>query len=498
MADYDVTTPIYVFADTAGTYEVTFKLVDLDNDNAVITEKTVSINVDADPEQAAIDTVVAGTEMSGNLTSGITATFPETIPTFFDDAGYKINSEIVLAGNVNGTITITRGETDLVIEEGLDAGTYTYTELVELATGTKPSAADFTNEVYGGQVETYNISVSGNTAAIDTTVTIRSIISDDGFETKTVLAELVDLELKVDAEETQSVYGFEITGADQEFVVGDLLDATLIEGEDGIDTTGLTPTEVTLKAITINELGYNNVKVLAPEVTQTEGTSGTLQFWAYSADDGKWFDAAVHGWGSGFPIAADYDVTTPIYVFADTAGTYEVTFKLVDLDNGDAVITEDTVSITVVAPSEPTQSEYGFEITGVDQDFVAGDLLEGTVIEGEDGVDTEGLTPVEVTLKATTINELGYDNVKVLAPEVTGEGTLQFWAYSADDGKWFDAAVTGWGSGFPIMADYDVTTPIYVFADTAGTYEVTFKLVDLDNESAVITEDTVSITVVTN
>ena len=160
-------------------------------------------------------------------------------------------------------------------------------------------------------------------------------------------------------------------------------------------------------------------------------------------------------------------------------GTYEITI------------------VTLEEVKEQTKSEYGFEITNADQEFVAGDLLEGTVIEGKDGVETTGLTPVEVTLKATTINELGYDNVKVLAPEVTGgEGTLQFWAYSADDEKWFNAAVTGWGSGFKLSHDYNVTTPIYVFTDTAGTYEVTFKLVDLDNNEEVIAEKTATITVV--
>ena len=186
-------------------------------------------------------------------------------------------------------------------------------------------------------------------------------------------------------------------------------------------------------------------------------------------------------WGpdGGFPVSGhNYDegVTTHFKATIKKPGVYTVTFVFYDLTTGEQLnAAGESATITV---REPAKSEYGFEITGTDQDFVAGDLLEGTVIEGEDGVNTEGLTPVEVTLKATTINELGYDNVKVLAPEVTGEGTLQFWAYSADDGLWFDAAVHGWGSGFPITADYNVTTPIYVFADTAGTYEVTFKLVE--------------------
>ena len=65
---------------------------------------------------------------------------------------------------------------------------------------TEPDAAAFTNAIYGGHEEIYTITVSGNLNAVDTTVTIRSIISDDGFATRTVLAELVNLDLEVEAD----------------------------------------------------------------------------------------------------------------------------------------------------------------------------------------------------------------------------------------------------------------------------------------------------------
>lgn len=147
-----------------------------------------------------------------------------------------------------------------------------------------------------------------------------------------------------------SVYDFELTGADQEQFAGTLLEGSVIDGQNGVDTTGLTPVRVTLKAAIINQLGYANVKVLAPEVEQIGGSGGKLQFWAYSAADTKWFDAGVYGWGSGFTITPDYNVTTPVYVLADTAGTYKITFKLADLNSGNATIAEKIVTITVLAP----------------------------------------------------------------------------------------------------------------------------------------------------
>ena len=70
---------------------------------------------------------------------------------------------------------------------------------------------------------------------------------------------------------------------------------------------------------------------------------------AYSEDDGLWFDAAVHGWGDGFD-GTDYK-KLPKYVFADAAGTYEVTFKLVEWSESGQVgepIATRTATITVI------------------------------------------------------------------------------------------------------------------------------------------------------
>jgi len=194
-------------------------------------------------------------------------------------------------------------------------------------------------------------------------------------------------------------------------------------------------------------------------------------------------------------LSADEQSRDELWYYFDVATTQQVTLKIYFTETDFETVTIDATGVTAL---EPSKSEYGFELTDTEQDFVAGVLpSQDSVIEGENGLDTTGLTPVGVTLKATTVNELGYDNVKVLAPEITGVqgGTLQLWAYSADDGKWFDAAVHGWGSEFTITPDYEVTTDVYVFADIAGTYEVTFELVDLDNSEEVIATKTETIKV---
>jgi hypothetical protein len=294
----------------------------------------------------------------------------------------------------------------------------------------------------------------------------------------------------------KSIYKLSHTGLAESYVVVDEL--IEVEGKETSEINSavaagiedLEPVKVTLAVDIKGGAGYEHVRIAPIEAGEN------IQFWAKDTSN-NWYDINVAGWGpsSGFELSADsYDVTTDIYILSNEIGTYELNVKLVDVSDNNALIAKVSGTVTV---RNPEVSEYGFVLTSTDQEFIAGDLLEGSVIEGENGVDTTDLTPVGVTLKATTINELGYDNVKVLAPEVTGgEGTLQFWAYSADDGKWFDAAVHGWGSGFAITPDYDITTDVYVFADTAGTYTVTFKLVDLDNEDTEIATETVTITVI--
>ena len=78
-------------------------------------------------------------------------------------------------------------------------------------------------------VETYNISVSGNINPIDTTVTIRSIISNDGFGTRTVLAELVDLPLVVSGTVPMPVHNAN-TGEDFATIQEAIDDADTLDG----------------------------------------------------------------------------------------------------------------------------------------------------------------------------------------------------------------------------------------------------------------------------
>lgn len=96
-----------------------------------------------------------------------------------------------------------------------------------------------------------------------------------------------------------------------------------------------------------------------------------------------------------------------------------------------------------------------------------------------------------VTLKANDVREEGYAHVRILL-ELDNSEDLEIIA-SDTEGHQFNLADLGtWGpaEGFELTPDYNVTTPIKLTVKEAGTFTVTLKLVDLDNDNAVIVEDT--------
>jgi hypothetical protein len=144
-----------------------------------------------------------------------------------------------------------------------------------------------------------------------------------------------------------------------------------------------------------------------------------------------------------------------------------------------------------------TRSTYEFTFGGARGPFFTSDLLSSPL---QDPTFTNS-TPVEVTLRAKQpYGNLGYSRVRVVV-EVTQKpdnSTLQLWARDTNN-NWWNIVATGWGSpstGFPIGPNYSATTQVYVVADRAGTYTVTVKLIDLNNNnSPVITQTTRTIEV---
>jgi len=180
--DWEATTNIRFTALEEATYEMDLTLETMDGD--VLASKQHSIEVE-DPEAVALEEVKAGTAITGSVEEGITATFPSEIPQVVVDAGYKIDSVITLGEALpeGSKVTVTRnGATylDGIILSGTEF------RITELIPGAVP--ADF-DESYNGQIENYTISISGNLTDINTTLTLKSVISKDNFANMEVLAE---------------------------------------------------------------------------------------------------------------------------------------------------------------------------------------------------------------------------------------------------------------------------------------------------------------------
>lgn len=130
--------------------------------------------------------------------------------------------------------------------------------------------------------------------------------------------------------------------------------------------------------------------------------------------------------------------------------------------------------------------------TGVfaaDQGYEFNISYTGQVIAGQEKSATVTLTGTEAT---------PYTNVRVESEHVSGPAKATVFAYDANGNK-FDLSETGdWGptSGFAVGGTFTNETPITITYPQAGTYVSVIRLVDLNNNNAVITSKEFTVTVV--
>ena len=114
---------------------------------------------------------------------------------------------------------------------------------------------------------------------------------------------------------------------------------------------------------------------------------------------------------------------------------------------------------------------------------------EGDVIVGVEKDATVTLTGTEAT---------PYTNVRVESEQISGPAKATIYAYD-EDGNKFDLSETGsWGptSGFAVGGTFTNETPITITYPEAGTYVSVIRLVDLNNNNAIITSKEFTVTVV--
>ncbi len=146
----------------------------------------------------ALTLVQDGTTLSGTL-DNLTATFPDTIPQLVVDEPYQINSRMSLSSALpaGSRISIVRdGVPEVSDHELTGVGPFWYTDLL----GLPLSASAPFDANYGGASEHYVITISGNTAPIDTELTIESIISRDLFAGEEVVLDTITLHIVQEAD----------------------------------------------------------------------------------------------------------------------------------------------------------------------------------------------------------------------------------------------------------------------------------------------------------
>ena len=321
--------------------------------NTVLADITLPVHLDAD-EAAALALVQDQTTLTGDL-AALTATFPAAIPAVIVAEDYQINSRMTLGEALPAGTTVSI----LISVNGSPAVPYvtdvtipgTQFWITDLIPGSVAAAFD---AGYGGRIEVYAITITsggGNPAAIDTTVKIESIISEDDFTTNTVLADIT-LPVHIDADEAAALALVQ----DQTTLTGDLaaLTATfpaaipaVIVAEDYQINSRMTLGEALPAGTTVSILISVNGSPAVPYVTDV--TIPGTQFWITDLIPGSVaaaFDAGYGGRievyaititsGGGNPAAIDTTVKIESIIYKDSFAT-------------EVILDEITLPVVVVA-----------------------------------------------------------------------------------------------------------------------------------------------------
>lgn len=127
-------------------------------------------------------------------------------------------------------------------------------------------------------------------------------------------------------------------------------------------------------------------------------------------------------------------------------------------------------------------------VLAADQGYEFSIEYEGAVIAGVEKNATVTLTGTEAT---------PYTNVRVDSEQISGPAKATVYAYD-ENGNKFDLSETGsWGatSGFAVGGTFTNETPITITYPEAGTYVSVIRLVDLNNNNAIITSKEFTVTV---
>jgi len=182
---------------------------------------------------------------------------------------------------------------------------------------------------------------------------------------------------------------------------------------------------------------------------------------------------------AGFSLPANYSSTTTFRLKMSRVGTFNMDIKLVDLDDSEATIAQDSMNVTVNADD--------VVITAVDQTINVNQANDFSV------------------MTANPLYSRSYDRVmfKFTVSNAVLSDIAQF--QYLEGGIWRNISLSQIGSsvvgysglsgGVTLPANYSTATTFRLNMTRVGNYMVDIKLVDLNNSENTIAQDSMNITV---
>ncbi len=239
-----------------------------------------------------------------------------------------------------------------------------------------------------------------------------------------------------------------------------------------LDSAEATPLTLSIRTRQIHDLGCERAKL---KVAVTDKPFGSkMQLLAPAPDGGTYDVAAARSYGpdEGFAMTKDYSADIEFNCSFNKAGTYTISFILINQDNTDVMALQ-TATINVQPQKQASSYAISVDTTGLQ--FVAG--------AGES-------TVLPVTVRAAEVRELGYERIRFnvsVTEKPAGAGVRLQSEDSA--GRIQDAAVLGYlelANGFPLSRDYSKTIYFECAFEVEGSYTIKFSLTDLnDNEKGI-------------
>ena len=245
--------------------------------------------------------------------------------------------------------------------------------------------------------------------------------------------------------------------------------------------------DVTFATDVLGDYGYDKVRFTFA-ATGPENATVTFKVKDTAGVKYTFINKGVWGPADGFDLPADYSATTSWKLTFSQAGTYTITFNLVEATTNQVIAGITKSETVIVKPALPEKSTYQIIFEDLKNEYPIRDLV---VVSGDQDAINGAveqkildlvLVPIVVTLKTNVKGKSGYDAVRI--QPVNAGNHIQLWAKDTND-NWHDINAVGWGDlgGFELPVEYKAATEVYFLSDKSGEYELTVQLVDINNDN---------------